>query len=41
MRFFYMNSLIFFKNFGHFVVALEEILYFCIQISNNHGNNTD
>ena len=40
MGFFYMNSLIFFKNFGHFVV-LEEILYFCIQISNNHGNNTD
>ena len=41
MGFFYMNSLIFFKNFGHFVVALEEISYFCIQISNNHENNTD
>lgn len=36
-----MNSLIFFNNFGHFIVVLEEMLYLCIQIDNNHGNNTN
>ena len=41
MGFFYMNSLIFFKNFGHFIATSRVISYLCKWNHCGYEDDTD